>query len=68
MIRPASFCGVAAFKPSFGRLPVVGMKAFSWSIDTAGLFAAELDIVGADLDILLAQVLGQDTADLAVAD
>ena len=34
----------------------------------SGLIAAELDVVGADLDVLLAQVLGQDAADLAVAD
>ncbi len=34
----------------------------------SSLFAIELDIVGTDLDVLLAQVLGQDAADLAVAD
>jgi Asp-tRNA(Asn)/Glu-tRNA(Gln) amidotransferase A subunit family amidase len=40
VIRPASFCGVAAIKPSFRTLPTVGVKAFSWSLDTVGLFAA----------------------------
>jgi Asp-tRNA(Asn)/Glu-tRNA(Gln) amidotransferase A subunit family amidase len=40
VIRPASFCGVAGFKPSFGLLPTVGMKCVSWHLDTAGLFAA----------------------------
>ncbi|WP_049782493.1 amidase [Paraburkholderia xenovorans] len=39
-IRPASFCGVAGYKPTFGILPTVGMKCFSWSFDTIGLFAA----------------------------
>lgn len=39
-IRPASYCGVAGFKPSFGVLPTAGMKCFSWSLDTVGLFAA----------------------------
>ncbi|WP_027798625.1 amidase [Paraburkholderia dilworthii] len=39
-IRPASFCGVAGFKPTFDMLPTVGMKCFSWSFDTVGLFAA----------------------------
>ncbi len=38
-IRPASFCGIAGFKPSFGLLPTAGMKCFSWSFDTVGLFA-----------------------------
>ncbi len=40
VIRPASYCGVAGFKPSYGLLPTVGMKCVSWTIDTAGLFAA----------------------------
>jgi len=38
-VRPASYCGVAGFKPSFGMLPTAGMKCFSWSLDTVGLFA-----------------------------
>ncbi|MDB5890513.1 MAG: amidase [Polaromonas sp.] len=39
IIRPASYCGVAGFKPSFGMLPTSGLKCFSWSLDTVGLFA-----------------------------
>ncbi|MBA3773351.1 MAG: amidase [Ramlibacter sp.] len=38
-VRPASYCGIAGFKPSFGVLPTAGMKCFSWSLDTVGLFA-----------------------------
>lgn len=41
-IRPASFCGIAGFKPGFGLLPTAGMKCFSWSFDTVGLFAARV--------------------------
>ena len=40
VIRPASFCGVAAIKPSFRLLPTVGVKCYSWTLDTVGLFAA----------------------------
>jgi Asp-tRNA(Asn)/Glu-tRNA(Gln) amidotransferase A subunit family amidase len=40
VIRPASFCGVAAIKPSFRLLPTIGVKCFSWTLDTVGLFAA----------------------------
>ena len=40
VIRPAAYCGVAGFKPSYKLLPTVGMKCFSWHLDTAGLFAA----------------------------
>jgi Asp-tRNA(Asn)/Glu-tRNA(Gln) amidotransferase A subunit family amidase len=43
VIRPASFCGVAAIKPSFHLLPKVGVKCFSWSLDTVGLFAAGVE-------------------------
>ncbi len=40
VIRPAAFCGVAGFKPSFKLIPTVGMKCCSWHLDTVGLFAA----------------------------
>jgi len=43
VIRPASFCGVAAIKPSFRMLPTVGVKCYSWTLDTVGLFAAGVD-------------------------
>ncbi len=43
VIRPASFCGVAAIKPSFHMLPKVGVKCFSWTLDTVGLFAAGVE-------------------------
>ncbi|WP_062112457.1 amidase [Aureimonas sp. AU40] len=52
VIRPAAFCGVAGFKPSFRLLPTVGLKCFSWSLDTAGLFAADIRDV-----TLLAEIL-----------
>jgi Asp-tRNA(Asn)/Glu-tRNA(Gln) amidotransferase A subunit family amidase len=41
IIRPASYCGVVGFKPSFGLLPMVGINVFSWSLDTLGFFAAD---------------------------
>jgi Asp-tRNA(Asn)/Glu-tRNA(Gln) amidotransferase A subunit family amidase len=40
VIRPAAYCGVVGFKPSFRLMPTVGIKCFSWSLDTVGLFAA----------------------------
>src|SRR6202522_1429580 len=40
VIRPASFCGVAGFKPSYRLIPTVGMKCYAWHLDTVGLFAA----------------------------
>jgi Asp-tRNA(Asn)/Glu-tRNA(Gln) amidotransferase A subunit family amidase len=52
VIRPASFCGVAAVKPSYRILPSVGIKAFSWSLDTPGLFAATVADVAYGLSAL----------------
>ena len=46
-IRPASYCGIAGFKPSFALLPTAGMKCFSWSLDTVGLFARSVREVAA---------------------
>jgi Asp-tRNA(Asn)/Glu-tRNA(Gln) amidotransferase A subunit family amidase len=43
VIRPASYCGVAAIKPSFRMLPTVGVKCYSWTLDTVGLFAAGVE-------------------------
>ncbi|MEP9378058.1 amidase [Aquabacter sp. CN5-332] len=42
VIRPAAFCGVAGYKPTFRTLPTVGMKTFSWHLDTMGLFGARV--------------------------
>jgi Asp-tRNA(Asn)/Glu-tRNA(Gln) amidotransferase A subunit family amidase len=43
VIRPASYCGVAAIKPSFRILPTIGVKCYSWTLDTVGLFAAGVE-------------------------
>src|SRR5699024_1395394 len=52
MIRPAAFCGVYGFKPTFNIVARDGVKAFAESFDTVGWFAHTL----ADIRLLL-QVL-----------
>ena len=39
IIRPASYCGIYGFKPSFGLLPRVGMLKTTDSLDQIGFFA-----------------------------
>jgi Asp-tRNA(Asn)/Glu-tRNA(Gln) amidotransferase A subunit family amidase len=56
VIRPAAYCGVAGFKPSYKLLPTVGMKCFSWTLDTAGLFAASVP----DVAFAAAAISGRD--------
>lgn len=36
--RPASFCGVAGFKPTFGLISLEGVMPFAPTLDTAGFF------------------------------
>jgi Asp-tRNA(Asn)/Glu-tRNA(Gln) amidotransferase A subunit family amidase len=39
VIRPASYCGVVGYKPSFGLISRVGVKALSDTLDTVGTIA-----------------------------
>jgi Asp-tRNA(Asn)/Glu-tRNA(Gln) amidotransferase A subunit family amidase len=56
VIRPAAFCGVAGFKPSYRLIPMVGVKDVSWHLDTAGVFGAGV----ADVAFAAGAVLGRD--------
>jgi Asp-tRNA(Asn)/Glu-tRNA(Gln) amidotransferase A subunit family amidase len=42
IIRPASFCGVIGYKPSYGRISTEGVIPLAPSFDHVGLFAREL--------------------------
>lgn len=39
IVRPAAYCGVVGFKPSYGTLHRAGMKVMSESLDTIGVMA-----------------------------
>ncbi len=56
VIRPAAYCGVAGFKPSYRLIPMVGVKDVSWHLDTAGLFGSGV----ADVAFAAAAVLDRD--------
>ena len=54
VIRPASFCGAIALKPTLGLLPTAGMKVISPSLDTVGLFAKDFDVLETAYRVLAA--------------
>jgi Asp-tRNA(Asn)/Glu-tRNA(Gln) amidotransferase A subunit family amidase len=56
VIRPAAFCGVAGYKPSYRLIPMVGVKDVSWHLDTAGIFGAGI----VDVAFAAAAILGRD--------
>jgi Asp-tRNA(Asn)/Glu-tRNA(Gln) amidotransferase A subunit family amidase len=58
IIRPAAFCGVSGYKPSYRLFPTVGLKQFSWLLDTVGFFAAS----AADVAFVAQACSGRDLA------
>src|SRR3546814_21066723 len=38
VIRPAAYCGVVGYKPTFGAINRMGLRMLSESLDTIGLF------------------------------
>ena len=53
-IRPGSFCGVYALKPTHGLIPRTGMLALSRTLDHVGVFARSLE----DVALLMEQIAG----------
>ncbi len=61
VIRPASYCGVTGFKPSFGTIPRTGVLMQSPTLDTLGVFAR----TPADAAMLAQVLFGHDEGDAA---
>lgn len=61
VLRPASFCGVTGFKPTFGAIPRTGVLTQAPSLDTVGVFATDAAGVALVADALF----GHDPADRA---
>ena len=59
VLRPASYCGVAGFKPTIGKLPTEGILPFAPTLDTPGLFTQTAD----DMQVLWERSFGSGTAD-----
>jgi Asp-tRNA(Asn)/Glu-tRNA(Gln) amidotransferase A subunit family amidase len=58
-IRPGSFCGVYAFKPTHGLIPRTGVLKLSRTLDHIGLFARTLE----DIALLAEPLVGWDEHD-----
>ena len=62
ILRPASFCGIVGWKPTFGLLSTEGVLPFAPSLDTVGLFTQTVD----DLALLwprMGQPIGEAAAE-----
>jgi Asp-tRNA(Asn)/Glu-tRNA(Gln) amidotransferase A subunit family amidase len=53
VIRPASYCGVYGFKPSFARISRHGVLQQSSPLDTVGVFARSLEDLALIADVLM---------------
>ncbi len=63
LIRPASFCGVFALKPTLGTHSLAGIKPFAPSLDTLGWLSRSAD----DLELMRCAMAGTAFAPLAPA-
>lgn len=60
IVRPAAYCGVVGFKPSYGRIPLVGVNPYAPSFDTVGVIARDVATVTAVVRTLLPLVPHDD--------
>ena len=56
---PASLCGVVGLKPTFGRVPRVGVASLSWSLDHVGPLTRTVT----DAALVLNAIAGHDARD-----
>jgi len=59
MIRPASFCGVFGYKPTFGSIPRCGISMLARRLDTIGVYGREVE----DLALLADALMAHDPGD-----
>ena len=52
IIRPASFCGIVGYKPSFGKISVAGVKSLAPTLDTLGSFGRCIEDVALGVAVM----------------
>ncbi|MEK7216863.1 MAG: amidase, partial [Chloroflexota bacterium] len=61
VLRPAAYCGVVGFKPSFGRISRFGVLPLSWSLDHVGIIVRTV----VDAALVYQAIAGPDARDPA---
>jgi Asp-tRNA(Asn)/Glu-tRNA(Gln) amidotransferase A subunit family amidase len=63
VVRPAAFCGVYGFKPSYGDVSTVGVKPVAPFLDTIGWFARSVAVIDAARQVLTGRPPAQPRQD-----
>jgi Asp-tRNA(Asn)/Glu-tRNA(Gln) amidotransferase A subunit family amidase len=59
LIRPASYCGIVGYKPTFDFISTAGVKALSASLDTVGIYGRTVP----DAALMARALIGFDVVD-----
>jgi Asp-tRNA(Asn)/Glu-tRNA(Gln) amidotransferase A subunit family amidase len=52
VLRPAAFCGVVGFKPSYGAVSTDAVVPLAWSFDHVGVFGRSVEDVASVFDVV----------------
>lgn len=59
ILRPAAYCGIVGFKPTYGRISRHGVFPLAWTLDHVGFLTRSVE----DAALLLQVLAGRDPAD-----